>query len=303
VRSLLILFILLAAGTAAPGSGAAAPAYPVMRPDTATVLRWQEEAAKAPRARIDPNLRRKILADMAQGYGASLSLLARLSYVPAERTQGACGNCWNWAGQAVAGIALDVQGVAHQRLSVQFLDSCKLDDYACCGGWLQMFADWYREKGYFLPWSAAGADFADSQSICADGRSSRTCEQIDTSTRFPVHRVAAVTIDTTAISRAEAIANIKNVLLQNRAVWFGYFLPDQETWSRFFEFWSGSGESAVVHLDTACGRNWEENGGGGHAVAIVGYDDSGDTPYWLVLNSWGTAGGRRPGWPRRPASR
>ena len=35
--------------------------------------------------------------------------------------------------------------------------------------------------------------------------------------------------------------------------------------------------------------------GSGHAVVIVGYDETdADNPYWIVLNSWGTAEGKRP---------
>lgn len=40
--------------------------------------------------------------------GASRSLLNHLSYMPAERDQGSCGNCWVWAGTGVLEVALSV---------------------------------------------------------------------------------------------------------------------------------------------------------------------------------------------------
>jgi len=30
-----------------------------------------------------------------------------------------------------------------------------------------------------------------------------------------------------------------------------------------------------------------------HAVNIVGYNNTGDTPYWIVRNSWGTSWGEK----------
>jgi hypothetical protein len=63
----------------------------------------------------------------------------------------------------------------------------------------------------------------------------------------------------------------------------------------FNNFWSGSGESTVYDPSATCNQQWVNGQGGGHAVVLVGYDDTNPAnPYWIILNSWGTANGLRP---------
>lgn len=69
----------------------------------------------------------------AMDFPTSLSLLSRLPYVPAERNQGSCANCWAWPGTGIMEIANDVQTGIHDRLSLQFLNSCNTTS-GCCEG-------------------------------------------------------------------------------------------------------------------------------------------------------------------------
>lgn len=267
----------------------------IMRPDVPTILQWQEASKKAPRAFIDPSIRQKLQYNQEMNFGTSMSLLSKLNYVPAERQQGDCGSCWNWAGQGVAGIALNEQEGISARLSTQFLNSCKLDKYACCGGWLTQFADWYNQKGMFVLWSNSGASFVDAQTKCDNGSSPQQCTNISTSPNHPIDSIAAETIATTGVNQATAIANIKNVLNQNRAIWFGFFLPHQSAWGSFITtFWNNQDEGSVFAMDGSCGATWDNQYGGGHAVVLVGYNDDVAEPYWEFVNSWGTASGNRP---------
>ena len=270
----------------------------IMRPGLDVFLGWQQEAEKAPRSHIDDDIRQRLLDSRRRNYGTSMSLLTNLDYNAAERQQGNCGNCWNWAGQGVMAIALNVQDGIKTRLSTQFLNSCKTDSFACCGGYLIAFADWYREKGYAIPWSNAGAAFTDATTTCQDGASAVSCAEVSTYPSYPVSSITQSTIDTVYTGQATAIANIKNVLNQNKAVWFGFFLPDDSQWNRFFNFWSGAvaSEYDLWDPDPSCGYQWNESQGGGHAVLLVGYNDddpSFDNHYWIFLNSWGAASGKR----------
>ena len=98
--------------------------------------------------------------------------------------------------------------------------------------------------------------------------------------------------------------NIKNILNQEKGVYFGFALPESTAWDNFGDFWwcvGGETEATLWDdIDSFCGDTWD--GGptgtaGAHAVVIYGYnDDDPDTSnhYWLALNSWGNAGGARP---------
>jgi len=257
----------------------------IMVPDEATRQEWIAAYEAAPRAHFETDDFNLIEP------GGSLSLFDHLDYIPAERNQGSCSNCWAWTGTGILGIALDVQRAAHDRLSVQYITSCQYDIIGkrCCrGGWLYEFADFHAETGMAVPWSNTNAWWQDGDASCDTG-----CSSVSTDPNYPITSIEAVTIPTQTVDQDTAIANIKNVLNQDRAIFFGFFLPDGAAWSDFRSFWNDQGEDAVYDMDKFCGQPY--TGGGGHAVLCVGYNDEDpENPYWIMLNSWGTAGGDRP---------
>lgn len=254
----------------------------IMHPDRETRLRWLEQYENAPRAYIDRALS---LAIPPRG---SLSLLSHLKYTPSQRNQGSCGNCWAWVGTGVMGIALDVEENVLDRLSVQFISSCNTNMSCCEGGWLSDFASFYTSKGYTTPWSNTNASWQNG-----DGECNVACGSISTSPQYDIFSIEAETITTHEVGQSQAISNIKNVLNQNRAVWFAWFLPTSDDWDVFRTLWNTEGETSTWKPDYSCGHTWVEGGGGGHAVLCVGYnDDDPSNSYWIMLNSWGTAGGR-----------
>jgi hypothetical protein len=112
----------------------------VMRPDAQTMERWEREYESAPIAQIDMWVRAGLIMAAEERFGSSLSLLGNIQYTPSERNQGMCGNCWAWAGTGLLELALQSQLSVKDRLSVQFLNSCKTGDCACDGGNLSTFA-------------------------------------------------------------------------------------------------------------------------------------------------------------------
>jgi len=81
----------------------------------------------------------------------------------------------------------------------------------------------------------------------------------------------------------------------NIAVQFDFYLPNAAAWNDFFKFWDRSGNKALFNFDRYSGIPYDESTGGGHAVVIVGYDDTDSNirrHYWKVLNSWGTKSSR-----------
>lgn len=61
----------------------------------------------------------------------SVNLLPHLDYVPVERDQGGCDDYWQWAATGAVEIEQDIRTGRHERLSVQFINSCS---GACCVG-------------------------------------------------------------------------------------------------------------------------------------------------------------------------
>ncbi|MBM3176211.1 MAG: C1 family peptidase, partial [Chloroflexi bacterium] len=266
--------------------------YPLMKPSREKRREWIEKYNKAPKAHIDEQVKRKL----ALAPTGSLSLLSHLQYTPSERNQGSCGNCWAWAGTGVMEIALSVQRSIKDRLSIQYLNSNFNGgsgvDWACCGGWLSDIASFYSSTGKAIPWSNTNASWQDGSRGCGSSTSVPGAN-ISTTPYYPITSIATQTITTHGVTQNTAIANIKNVLNQNKAVWFAYFLPTTADWSNFSTFWSTQSESTIWDPDFSCGHAWDA-GGAGHAVLCVGYnDDDPNNRYWIMVNSWGTAGGNR----------
>ena len=283
-----------------------------MRPDVQTLLEWQHEYLNAPKAKIDPQITNDLENALNSNTRTSMDLLSHIDYIPEERHQGLCGNCWVWAGTGVAEIALDVQQGVFNRLSIQYFNSCFSDFFACCGGNQNLFANWYQDKS-FVAWDNANASYADGCkwdgtewecTECEDGISSIHCGLISQITNYPITNISAVTINTPDF--ITAIPNIKNILNQNRGVVWTFWLPDAAAWDDFEDFWDYEDETTIWYgLTDYCADPWNDapDEGGGHSVLIVGYND--DDPnqafhYWIALNSWGTEAGRPNGLFRIP---
>jgi C1A family cysteine protease len=265
--------------------------YPIMQPDNETLQEWIKLYNNAPQAYINPEF------ETSTG---SYSLLDHLEYTPAERDQGACGNCWVWAGTGVLEVALDVQNGIKDRLSVQYFTSCwhggTAGDWACCGGNLGWFAEWYQDNEFAIPWSNTNAYWQDGNRGCAYGTSVPSYT-ISTSPNYPISSCTAETIETQTVGQETAIANIKNILHQDKAIYFSFHLPNSDDWDVFSNFWNTEPESTAWSPDYSCGHTYVNlpNEGGGHAVLCVGYNDTDpNNSYWIMVNSWGTAYGGRP---------
>ncbi|KUG23155.1 flagellar hook-length control protein flik [hydrocarbon metagenome] len=280
-------------------SSAPSRTFPIMRPDDLTIRKWQDRYERAPRARIDERYHRRVHPRVVAktdntGIVSSTNLLDLLTYSPSE-SQGSCGDCWAWAGTRVMGIDLNTQQAKAANLSVQFINSC-YGENACCGGWLSDVVDFYNSKLMAIPKSNTNAYFQDDDFQCSSrgNLSSVSCSSISTTTNYPLSSMSIATITTTGVAQATAISNIKNILNQGKAIWFAFYLPNSTAWNNFYNFWNNQSESAIWNPDNYCGQKWGSSGGG-HAVTLVGYDDSdADTAnhYWLLVNSWGTTANR-----------
>ena len=223
-----------------------------------------------------------------QTFPSSMSLLSYLPYVPSERDQGQCGDCWAWAGTGTLEIAHNVQNGVADRLSVQLLNTCNPYVNCCDGGWLDNVAQFYTYEGFAVPWSNTGGNWSSG-----DGSCGAACGTVATSPQYVITNISVTSIVTTGVGQTAAIANIKTALNQKKAVWFGFFMGSDADWSKFDNFWGSQPETAQW---TNFNPGEAYTTGGGHAILCVGYDDNAaGGPAWIMVNSWGTTTGRPDG--------
>ena len=268
--------------------------YTILRPTPNDTSKWKEMFETAPRAYLSP----QVMNQLGSSGGAHVTLLGHMNYTPSERDQGTCGNCWAWAGTGILEIALDTQFGIKDRLSMQYINSNynggKGSAWSCCGGWLEDLVKFYNASKIVVPWSNTNAQYKDGLMTCG-AASSVPADSISINPHYDLTSVRAVTIPTWGIEKEEAIANIKNVLGQGKGVWYGFFLPNQTAWAKFFDFWGFQPECTVWRPeDNSTAYNFTD--GGGHAVLCVGYNDEDPkNRYWIMLNSWGATKGRPDG--------
>lgn len=269
--------------------------HPIMHPSETTLQRWIDEYEAVEPVLIDQTIKNRAI----QSTG-SKSLLSQLPYNAAERNQNPIGNCWVWAGTGVLEVAHTEQTGIMDRLSIQYLDSNfnggSGPDWAGEGGSLTDFVQFYNQKQIAVPWSNTNAGFQDGRLwSLVNSQAYVSAASIQTTPHYDINSITEQRIQTRGVSQVTAIAGIKAVLNQNRAVYFAFRLPNGAAWDDFNTFWDTKGEETIWDPSRYTGSAYDSSTGGGHAVVCVGYDDTDPTNrYWILLNSWGTAGGKRP---------
>jgi hypothetical protein len=227
----------------------------------------------------------------------SKNLLPYLDYTPAERYQGSCGDCWQWASTGALEIDHAVKNNVKDRLSVQYFNSNYHNGaagYSCCGGWLNHYTTWYNEDLVTrtpIPWSNTKANFGDSGTPCG----SATAVPAGTIATTPHYNLTSMTdslLDTYGVGQIIAIDTIKTEINANKPVWYGFYYNSSGMNDFKYNFWAPKNEDQIFNPDPWA---YFSDTAEGHAVLIVGYNDTDDNPnnhYWLVLNSWGTRSGR-----------
>jgi hypothetical protein len=182
------------------------------------------------------------------------------SYVTAVRDQGSCGSCWAFAtAAALESSVLLVNRTPNQQynFSEQVLVSCS-GAGTCGGGYIGSASNYIRDWG--LPVESCFPYTATNNS-CSNACSTY---QADTWAITSWHYAGNTT--------APSVDTIKNALNT-----YGPLVTTFDVYDDFFSYRSGVYQYAKGTL------------AGGHAVLIVGYDDT--LQCFICKNSWGTGWG------------
>jgi len=234
---------------------------------------------------------------------ASMSLLSDVPYVPIDRDQGMCGNCYVWATTGALEVEHYLKYGISDRLSIQYFDDSigtgpQGEDSACGGGSDAGVAKWYNSNTYMVPWSNDNAYWGDSQ-VNKGGPTDPGILEMSASPSYKVNGISVYSITTYGVDQSTAISNIKSVLNSNHAVMMWFYMSGYapagyppEDWDRFNDYFYNQPATAVWDPAPTNG----DSSDGGHFVLVVGYDDTDpDNAYWIVLNSWGAPSNRPDG--------
>jgi hypothetical protein len=182
--------------------------------------------------------------------------------VSSPKDQGACGACWAFASAGAMESHILKKGGSATDLAEQQLISCNGSGYNCCGGSMDAMQFW-ETKGPVLescnPYGESG------NSSCPATKPCTTCSQRN--------------------ERVTGWYTVQNTPDQMKASLYNdgpsYWRFD--VYSDFYTFWN-SAAAGTVYLNSP-GTTYE----GGHAVLLIGWDDSKGA--YLCKNSWGATGG------------
>uniref|UniRef100_A0A3P9IEP0 Cathepsin O n=1 Tax=Oryzias latipes TaxID=8090 RepID=A0A3P9IEP0_ORYLA len=177
--------------------------------------------------------------------------------VAAVQDQLACGSCWAFSVVGAVQSARAVGGSRLQRLSVQQLLDCSFTNKGCGGGSPTAALSWLLQTREKLV-TAAEYPYQAQAQIC---RFFSQTHQGVAVKNFSVHNF-----------RGQEPAMMAQLVEHGPLV----AVVDAVSWQDYLG-------GIIQHH---CSSQWPN-----HAVLVVGYDTSGDVPYWIVQNSWGTSWG------------
>jgi hypothetical protein len=195
--------------------------------------------------------------------------------------QGDCGACWSFASTGVMTSKILMAGGGYHWISEQQLISCNTEMSGCCGGDYTALKYWYNhepfEKYYEGTYCSSSMEYAESRTQCPPTESTYPCWSYSgfQEGTLPYRASNVFTVDTTNPN------NIKASLYSDGPAYFRY-----DVYEDFQTFWNSAPAGSVY-------RQVSGAFSGGHAVLIIGWDDSKQA--WLCRNSWGVSGPNRDG--------
>jgi len=179
------------------------------------------------------------------------------------RNQAQCGSCWAFAGTEVLSdrFCIASSGKVNVILSPQDLVSCDSSDYGCNGGYLQNEWQYMVSTGVVpddcFPYVSGSGQVPACPTTCPGQGGAMA----------PLKKFASKYYSVGASS-------IQTEIMTNGPVEAAFYV-----YRDFMQYKSG-----VYHHTSGAFL-------GGHAIKVIGWGVSNNTPYWIIANSWGTTWG------------
>jgi len=217
------------------------------------------------------------------------------------RNQASCGSCWAFAAVGVAEAAIKISRgnpAINPDLSEQYLvTDCQPAPYGgnyqnCCGGYTRQALYYIRDQGIpdesCLPY-IDGTSYDGSK--CTGSANPRVCgsgcannNSVECSDRTCTDRCSdwsdrLETIAEVSLKVFDPDPIIKQTMIKQYLIEYGPLAASMRVESTLYSW----GDFSVPYTCQSTGTN--------HGVVIVGYQDVGDSGYWIIRNSWGSGFG------------
>ncbi|XP_016407928.1 cathepsin O [Sinocyclocheilus rhinocerous] len=173
------------------------------------------------------------------------------------RNQKSCGGCWAFSVVEAIETVSAKDGGKLQQLSVQQVIDCSYENEGCNGGSPVGALDWLAQTKLKLV-NEAEYPFKDMAGICQ---------------YFPQSHAGVAVRNYSAYDFSGQEEVMMSVLVESGPL---VVIVDAISWQDYLG-------GIIQHHCSSHNAN--------HAVLITGYDTTGEVPYWIVRNSWGTSWG------------
>ncbi|XP_016387978.1 LOW QUALITY PROTEIN: cathepsin O-like [Sinocyclocheilus rhinocerous] len=169
----------------------------------------------------------------------------------------ACGGCWAFSVVEAIGTVSAKDGGKLQQLSVQQVLDCSYENEGCNGGSTVGALDWLAQTKLKLV-NEAEYPFKDEAGICQ---------------YFPQSHAGVAVKNYSAYDFSGQEEVMMSVLVESGSL---VVIVDAISWQDYLG-------GIIQHHCSSHNTN--------HAILITGCDTTGEVPYWIVHNSWGTSWG------------
>ncbi|KAL7577232.1 hypothetical protein ACA910_003559 [Epithemia clementina (nom. ined.)] len=200
------------------------------------------------------------------------------------KDQGQCGCCWAVSTMAAVESAAYLTNSSGflQSLSFQQLISCDTTSSGCNGGTLQSALSYTWTNTNFGTKDGGVTSLNDYPYADYSGTTTTTCNTANKTADVFLVGPKTVLEGGGSTTFSQRVSTMKQAVAQEPIA-----IVMSANCNLLYNY-----DGGILTTDSSCGCDPDtatsSNPCIDHAIVMVGYDDTGSTPYWIIRNSWGT---------------